>query len=31
MLYLGNYLSCQVEVPKVSVNMETKKFNDSMQ
>jgi hypothetical protein len=26
MLYLGNYLSCQVETPKVSVNRETKRI-----
>jgi hypothetical protein len=28
MLYLGNYLSCQVEEPKVSVKMETMQIND---
>jgi hypothetical protein len=28
MLYLGNYLSCQVEEQKVSVNMETEQINN---
>ena len=31
MLYLGNYLSCQGEWAKVSVNVETKGFNDNAQ